>query len=32
MVYGQIPNSLLQRVIASYVENHDNKRATIVIR
>ena len=32
MVYGRIPNSLLQRVIASYVENHDNRRATIVVR
>lgn len=32
MVYGKVPNSLLQRVIASYVENHDNKRATIIVR
>jgi hypothetical protein len=32
MVYGKVPNALLQRVIASYVENHDNNRAAIVVR
>jgi hypothetical protein len=32
MIYGRVPEALLRRVIASYVDNHDRKRAAIVVR